>query len=171
MQLIRCTAKLLKEVGLKPTELQHDEPQFSFLGPWHANLVYIDRRKSVLFVNDRTLFNFMLPDVNRAQIRGLPDLFLSGLSCVISAEDFPEEVKRKILKEYEQIALAKSSNRSVLGSANDLAYHYKFSILDAGGVHSWRVPEIIRQLNRMPMQAIKSKFPIEEIRTLYGIAA
>ena len=171
MQLIRCTAKLLKEVGLKPAQLWHDEPKFSFLGQWHANLIFIDRRKSVLFVNDRTLFNFILPDVNRAQIRALPDLFLSGLSCVISAEEFPQEVKRRILAEYDQIALAKSSDRSVLGSANDLAYHYRLNILDAGGIHSWRVPEIIHQLNRMPMQAIKSKFPIEEIRTLYGIAA
>lgn len=171
MQLIRCTAKLLKEAGLKPAELQYEEPQFSFLGPWHANLIYIDRRKSVLFVNDRTLFNFVLPDVNRDQIRGLPDLFLSGLSCVISAEEFPEDVKKRIINEYEQVALAKSSNRSVLGSANDLAYHYRFGIMDAGGVHSWRVPEIIREMNRMPMQAIKTKFPIQEMRDLYGIAA
>ncbi len=171
MQLIRCTAKLLKEAGLKPTESQHDDSLFSFLGQWHANLIYIDGRKSVLFVNDRTLFNFILPDVTRAQIHDLPELFLSGLSCVISAEEFPEEVKPRIMAEYEQVALAKSSNKSVLGSANDLAFHYKYSILDAGGVHSWKVPEIIRQLNRMPLKAIKYAFPIEEIRNLYGITA
>jgi hypothetical protein len=161
----------LKEVGLKPADLWLDDPNFSFLGQWHVNLLFIDRRKCVLFVNDRTLFNFIVPDVNRAQIRALPDLFLSSLSCVISAEEFPKEVKRRILEEYDEIALAKSSNRSVLGSANDLAYHYKLHILNAGGIHSWRVPEIIRHLNRMPMQAIKLKFPIEELRALYGIAA
>ena len=170
MQLLRCTAKLIKEVGLKPSDLWLDEPNFSFLGQWHANLIYIDRRKSVLFVNDRTLFNFILPDVNRAQIRVLPELFLSGLSGVISAEEFPEDVKRRIFEEYDEIALAKSSDRSVLGSANDLAYHYKLHIMNSGGTHSWRVPEIIRQLNRMPLQAIKFKFPIDEIRALYGIA-
>ena len=49
MQLIRCTAKLLREAGLKPTESQHDDSLFSFLGQWHANLIYIDGRKSVLF--------------------------------------------------------------------------------------------------------------------------
>ena len=171
MQLIRCTAKLLREAGLKPAESQHDDSPFSFLGQWHANLIYIDGRKSVLFVNDRTLFNFILPDVTRTQIHDLPELFLSGLSCVISAEEFPEEVKKRIMAEYEQVALAKSSNKSVLGSANDLAFHYKYSILDAGGVHSWKVPEIIHRLNRMPLKAIKYAFPIEEIRNLYGIAA
>ena len=71
-----------------------------------------------LFVNDRTLFNFILPDVSRAQIRALPELFHSGLSCVISAEEFPEDVQRRILEEYEGVALAKSSDRSVLGSSS-----------------------------------------------------
>ncbi len=75
------------------------------------------------------------------------------------------------MREYEEIALAKSSSKSVLGSANDIAFHYKYSILDAGGVHSWKVSEIIHRMNRMPMQAIQMKFPIEEIRSLYGIAA
>ena len=170
MQLLRCTAKLLKEAGVKSNDLQMKEPPFSFLGSWHANLVFIDGRKSVLFVNDRTLFNWILPDVSRAQIRQLPELFLTGLSCVISDEDLPDAIKRRILDEYEAVALAKSSNRSVLGSANDLAYHYKQNILDAGGVHSWRIPDIIRQLNRMPFQALDFAFPIDELRNLYGVA-
>lgn len=170
MQLLRCTAKLLKEAGVKPVDLQTKEPPFSFLGSWHANLVFIDGRKSVLFVNDRTLFNFILPDVNRARIRQLPELFLAALSCVISDEDLPDAVKRKILDEYETVALAKSSNRSVLGSSNDLAYRYKQNILDAGSVHSWRIPDIIRQLNRMPFQALDFAFPIDELRNLYGVA-
>ena len=75
------------------------------------------------------------------------------------------------MSEYQDIGIAKSSNRSVLGSANDIAYHYKHSILEAGGVSSWRVPEIIHQINRMPLSAIKFAFPIEEVRNLYGIVA
>ena len=170
MQFVRCTAKLLKEAGFRANEFQRDEPRFSFLGQWHANLIYIDGRKSVLFVNDRTLFNFIAPDINRAQICELPKLFKSFLSSVISSEGFPEHVKNRIMGEYEDIELAKSSSRNVLGSLNDLAFHYKHSILNAGGVHSWKIPDIIQQMNRMPMQALKFNFPIEEIRTLYGIA-
>ena len=50
---------------------------------------------------------------------------------------------------------------------NDLAFHYKYSILEAGGVHSYAVPEIIRRLNRMPMGSLKYMFPIEALRGLY----
>ena len=168
MQLIRCTTKLLKEMGLKPKDLQVNETEFSFLGPWHANLIYIDRRKTLLFVNDRTLFNFIIPDVTRSQIRELPEQFRLMLSCVLAEEAVPEEVRQRILAEYKELSLTKSSSRSVLGSSNDIAFHYKYLILQAGGLHSRRVPEIIRELNRMPMQAIKHTFPIEELAHLYG---
>ena len=157
-------------MGLKPKDLQVNETEFSFLGPWHANLIYIDRRKTLLFVNDRTLFNFIIPDVTRSQIRKLPEQFRLMLSCVLAEEAIPEEVRQRILAEYKELGFAKSSSKSVLGSSNDIAFHYKYLILEAGGVHSWRVPEIIRELNRMPMKAIKHTFPIEELAHLYGIS-
>ena len=171
MQLIRCTARLLREIGAKPKDLLSETPPFQFLGPWHANLIYIERRKTILFVNDRTLLNFVVPDVPRSQIQELPDLFRSALSCVLSDEAIPENVKSRILAEYNDIGIAKSANRSVLGSSNDLAYHYKRAILEAGGVHSPRVPLIIKKMNRMPLQAIEFKFPIDELGEMYGFAA
>ena len=167
MQLIRCTAKLSKEMGIKPNDLQQNEPRFSYLGQWHANLIYIDRRKTLLFVNDRTLFNFIVPGVTRAQIRELPEQFRSMLSCVLAEEAIPDDVRQRILAEYDELGVAKSTDRSVLGSSNDIAFHYKYQILEAGGIHSWRVPGIIRELNRMPLQAIKYKFPIQELVRLF----
>ena len=169
MQLIRCTGKLLRELGLKDKDLRVEESRFSFLGQWHANLLYLNRQKTVLFVNDRTLFNFIIPGLSRAQIRDLPNQFRQMLACILSEEGIPGAVKERILAEYAEVAVGKSSDRSVLGSSNDLAFHYKHRILSAGGIHSWRVPQIIRELNRMPMQAIPSKFPIDELRQLYGL--
>ncbi|PVV14337.1 MAG: hypothetical protein B6D72_04200 [gamma proteobacterium symbiont of Ctena orbiculata] len=167
MQLIRCTKKLQKEMGLKQPDLCAEEPRFSYLGPWHANLFHIDRRKCVLFINDKTLFNFIVPDVPRSQIKELDKLFKNHLSCVLAAEDFAEEERARILSEYDEGGFANTSSKSVLGSMNDLAFHYKYSILNAGGVHSPTVPEIIRQLNRMPMGSLKYVFPIEALKDLY----
>ena len=164
MQLIRCTKKLQKEMGLKQSDLCAEEPRFSYLGPWHANLVHIDRRKCVLFVNDKTLFNFIMPDVSRAQIGELEKLFKSYLSCVIVDAGFPDPDRARILSEYDEVGYANTNSKSVLGSMNDLAFHYKYSIQESGGVHSPAVPEIIRRLNRMPMSAIKEVFPIEAMK-------
>jgi len=170
MQLIRCTTKLQKEMGLKKTDLFAEEPRFSYLGPWHANLIHIDRRKCVLFVNDKTLFNFLVPDVTRAQIRELDKQFKGYLSCVIADAGISEADRARILSEYAQVGYANSNSKSVLGSMNDLAFHYKYSIQEAGGVHSPAVPGIIRRLNRMPMGSLKYVFPIEALRALYQTA-
>ena len=171
MQLIRCTKKLQKEMGLKPSDLCAEEPRFSYLGPWHANLIYINRRKCLLFANDRTLFNFIVPDVSRENIRELEGLFTSYLSCILADEGFAEADRQRMLSEYDEIGFANTSSKSVLGSMNDLAFHYKYSILESGGVHSPAVPEIIRRLNRMPMSAIKEVFPIEALKARIQAAA
>ena len=170
MQLIRCTKKLQKEMALKQSDLCEEEPHFSYLGPWHANLIHIDRRKCGLFVNDKTLFNFIVPDLSKAQIRDLDKLFKSYLSCVLADAGIPDADRNRILSEYDEVGYANTNSKSVLGSMNDLAFHYKYSIQEAGGVHSQAVPGIIRRLNRMPMGALKYVFPIEGLRALYQTA-
>ncbi len=164
MQIIHCTGKLQKEMGLKPSDLSYQDPTPEMLGGWHANLIYIDRKKCVLFANDKTLFNFITPDVSRPQIKKLSELFLSYLSCVLTQEGVDEKAKSKILAEYETVEYAKTKSRSVLGSLNDLAFHYTYNIQDAGGVHSAMVPEILRKLSRMPMGALKYKYSIEALK-------
>ncbi len=169
MQLIRCTKNLQKEMGLKNDDLIQQEPMPSLLGSCHANLIHIDRRKCVLFVNDKTLFNFLIPDVPREQIRQLDRLFRDFLQCILAEEGFNKTTIDKILQEYAEIGFANTNSKSVLGSMNDLAFHYKYHIQAKGGVHSCMVPQIIHQLNRMPMSAIAARYPIDALRELYGL--
>jgi hypothetical protein len=172
MQLIRCTAKLIKELGLKKSALVDEPPKFSFLGQWHANLIYIYRRKCVLFANDKTLINFIVPDVSRAEIKNLGNMFESMFRCILADEGYSQEQIKEILTEYSEIGIGKSNNRSVLGSLNDLAFHYEHSILENGGPHSAAIPSIISRLNRMPMHASKKGiFPIKELQKLYPPAS
>ena len=154
-------------MGLKPTDLAKSEPTFSYLGSWHANLIFINRKKCILFCNDKTLFNFIIPDVTKKQIQNLEALFKEHLSCVLSAEGFTDSTLSKIMSEYESIGYANTSSKSVLGSMNDLAFHYKHSILEAGGCHSYLIPNIISQLNHMPMGAIEYVYSIEALKALY----
>ena len=171
MQLIRCTAKLVKEMGLKKADLVDESPKSSFLGQWHANLLYINRRKCVLFANDKTLLNFIIADVLRTQIKKLDEMFELMFRCVLASEGFSKEFVETVLAEYSEVQFGKSNNRSVLGSLNDLAFHYKYSILESGGPHSPKVPAIIARLNRMPMGTSAGYiYPLEELRKLFKTA-
>lgn len=168
MQLIRCTAKLQKEMGLKKSDLIDQTPDFSFLGQWHANLIFINRRKCIIFVNDKILINFIVADVSRAQIKKLDEMFKAMFRCVLASESFSEELIEEILADYSEVKFGKSNNRSVLGSLNDLAFHYEHAIIESGGPHSPEVPAIIARLNRMPMKAsVGYIHPIKELENLY----
>ena len=168
MMIIRCTGKLQKEMGLKKNDLETVEPQFSYLGSWHANLLHIDGKKCVLFTNDKTLFSFIAPGVTRAQIKNLSELFIDLFQCVLADEGFSKIIVGKILSEYSEVTYSKTNSKSVLGSMNDLAFHYKFLILDSGGIDSPAIPGIIKQLNHMPMSAIEFTYAIDALRSMYN---
>lgn len=168
MPIIRCTKKLQKEMGLPAVRVPVNKPEETPLASWHANLIYIARRKCVLFTNDRTLFNFIALDVSRDKIRRLDDLFLSNLSCALHEEDLPKQLVARILDECSVITFGNTNSRSVLGSMNDLAFHYKYHVLEAGGAHGAEAPGIIKKLNRMPMGAIDYAYPIEALKAAYA---
>ena len=154
-------------MGLKKSDLFSSEPTNEApLGPWHANLIYIARRKCILFVNDITLFNFIVSDVKRDQIKKLADMFKTTLSCVLSEEGISGPRLEHILSGCEDAKISKTDSKKVLGTMNDLAYHYELSILDAGGVHSYQIPEIIKKLNRMPMGALEYGSPVEALKKI-----
>ena len=167
MQLIRCTQKLIKEMGLKKAELSTIEPKFSYLGSWHANLLHIDGKKCVLFVNDKTLFNFIAPNVKRQEIKNLSSMFKEHLIYALSSESVSDKTKEQIIKEYNEINYSKTNSKKVLGSMNDLAFHYKHHILSEGGILNALVPNIINQLNHMPMGMLSYKYSSDELKSLY----
>ena len=163
MQIIKCTKKLQKEMGLTKSKLSNNDPSDSLLGPWHANLIHIYGKKCVVFVNDKTLFNFIIPDITRDHIRSLSGMFSTYLSCTLADEGIDELFRERILDEHSVIEYKNTDNKSVIGSMNDIALHYTIKIEHEGSLHSTEIPNIIKKLNRMPMTAIKSVFPIKAL--------
>ena len=98
-------------------------------------------------------------------------MFESMFHCVLAHEGFSQGLIEKVLTEYSEIGIGKTNNRSVLGSVNDLAFHYEHNILEIGGPHSAEVPSIITRLNRMPMRSkVGYIWPIEELGKLFETA-
>lgn len=76
MQAIHCTKKLLMELGALGSKMP-EELASGFIGPWHANLIRIKRRKCLLFTNDRTLYSFLVPGYKKRD--DFHNLFLVNL--------------------------------------------------------------------------------------------
>jgi hypothetical protein len=165
MQIIHCTRKLLHELGALGSKMPAEHPA-GVLGPWHANLIRIERRKCILFTNDRTLYSFLVPGVKKKD--DIHELFLLHLNAGLAAEGLKQGEILKALAEYGEIAIAPTSNRSVLGSMNDLAGEVKFLISRAGGLEKADMLRVNMMLNRVPMGALKYDFAIERVYEHFG---
>lgn len=165
MQIIHCTKKLLSELGALGSKMPA-ESSSGVLGPWHANLIRIERRKCILFTNDRTLFSFLVPGVKKKD--DFHDLFLMNLNAHLAAEGLRQGEILKALDEYSEIAVAPATNRSVLGSMNDLVNQVESLISRAGGLEKADMLRMNMMLNRVPMGALKYNYAIEKVYELFG---
>jgi hypothetical protein len=170
MIIIRCTAKLRKELGVRDSELS-DREDDGFLGSWYSNLLWIDRRKCILVTNSVTLYSFLVPGVPRSQLQALDVLFASSLLENLESEGVGQSSLDAIRSECMPVFLSKTKSKSVLGSMNDLVYQIDATIRGSGGLSPCDVGDLNRRLNRTPMGAIGYAYPIdmlrEELRSLH----
>ena len=161
MQLIRCTQKLLKELRVKPAEV---EPEAGYIGDWHANLLRFERRKCVLFTNSETLYSIFIPGLKRPDFDRLDEIFRQSLFRRLRIEGFSQFQIEKALDEYLTLGFAKTNNRSVLGSMTDLSFQLESHIGSSGGLSYIDLDGINDQINRIPMGALDYKYGIEALK-------
>jgi hypothetical protein len=163
MAILRCTKKLLTELKTKPSEgvTSSDE-----MGCWHANLLRIDRRKCILFTHDVTLYSFLIPGFKKPQFENFREVFGQHLFKNLLWENFPQNQIEIVLDEHREVIIAKTNNRSVLGSMNDLAFQLKYRIAAMGGLVNVDITKLNHELNRIPMSTIKEIYSINELRKL-----
>lgn len=166
MRLIHCTQKLLKELGNPPLQ-SPDTPNPEGLGNWYANLLRIDRRKCILFTNEKTLYSFMLPKVKKENLQNIFDEFLFNLNMNLTAEGFSLQVINRVLQEYHEMGFAKTASRHVLGSMNELAFHYEYLIIQRyEGIERTRILGVNKEANRSLMRGSRHLYPIEMLQEL-----
>ena len=163
MAIIKCTIKLLNELGVKPANAPDRPPS---LYDWHANMLWLDRKKYVLFTNDQTLYSFLVPWNKSPRLTDFMERFRFGLFKSLMSEGLAEVQIEYLLSEYMQVTITKTNSRSVLGSMNDLAFQIKSMILMRGGVTDVNLSEVNWQLNRIPMSAIEYKISIDELKRM-----
>jgi hypothetical protein len=163
MAILRCTKKLLTELKTKPSEgtIPSDE-----IGSWHANLLRVDRRKCILFTHETTLYSFLVPGLKKPQFENVREVFGQNLFKNLLWENFPQNQIEIVLDEHREIIIAKTNNRSVLGSMNDITFQLKYRIAAMGGLNNVDLAELNHELNRIPMSAIKEIYSIYELRKL-----
>ena len=121
MRYLRCTQKLLKEIGVTTFPENEVSDNRMGLGDWYVNLLRIDRRKYLLFTNENTLFSFLIPKVLKKHILDMQNEFRVNLIYNLRYEGMDSDLISFAEKEYSNIEFAKTKRKSVLASMNVLA--------------------------------------------------
>jgi hypothetical protein len=171
MRSLKCTKKLLEEMDAEPVAAEVESE--GILGDWYANLLRLERKKCVLFVNEQTRFCFLVPDLKRVHIKNLGVVFRDGLFGVLRSEGYQTPMIEHIISEYDALGYGKATNRAVLGSMTEYTKTYEYWIADEGGLASCDLKAITKQMNRTLMGVGKPKqyiYGSELLKQLYPLA-
>lgn len=125
---LRCTLKLLTLLGRAVT-LSDPPPSDD---DWYANLLWIDRRKCLLLVHADTLFPVFRADVRVDELRPLGPYVVQAVEQELRAEGLPLDVFGRL--EVNDVHVARTASRSVLGFMNEMAFHLRYQIDYEGGL-------------------------------------
>ena len=159
--VIRCTAKVLKELGIKKSELSLVNEFVEPLKDWYVNLFYIDRKKCLIFTEAHSLFTFIVFGLYRKEIKNIGEVFRIGLSKVMYYHDFNAEQIKSLLELADNFCFSLTISRKVLGSMNDFIFRYESHLYSEEQITQEIEMEILRNLNDTPMGSLKYGYPIE----------
>lgn len=112
--LIRCTKKLLDELKVIPESVEEEGPLFS----WHANIIMVNRRKTVVLMNDMTRYGVVLFGLKAKELKNLNEIACQGIRETFQAEGIKEEVIEQYLLQAKKIQYTKTNDRTSVARLN-----------------------------------------------------
>lgn len=121
--LIHCTKKLLNELKVESSQATEENSLFS----WHANLIIVNRRKTIVLMNDSNRYAIVLHGLKAKDFKKLDELILQAISKTFSSEGIKEAVIEAYIPQSTKISFTTTKNRTFVARLNKLCehvYHY-----------------------------------------------
>ena len=153
--ILRCTKKLLTAMGVQvaqPAPIPGPED-------WYANLLWFERRKCLLLTHSATLFTIFEPTVTAVSLRATHQLVADLIGRELRCEGLPPDTFGDL---DQDVLLAKTADRSVLGCMNDMAFMCEHAIAEAGGL-AWTDLAKLNQLLRRNISSARGYCPPIEL--------
>jgi hypothetical protein len=141
--VVRCTGKLLALLGGRT--VASSEPPASD-DDWYANLLWVDRRKCLLLAHAGTVFPVFVAAIRKEELRPLGDYLVKRLEPELRAEGLPPQSLGRL--DPDDLQLAKTASRSMLGFMNEMAVHCDYAVADAGGLSRCDIGALNHRLRR-----------------------
>lgn len=114
IMIINCTKKLQDELGIKPELVEVHNPLFS----WHANLIKINRRKTLVLVNDVARYNIVLYGLKAKDFKNIKKLIYDEIYKTFENDCINRDIISTYLEEAGGITFSKTQNRTQVARMN-----------------------------------------------------
>jgi hypothetical protein len=162
MLILRPTASLAKrmKVKLQPS----DQSSSTRLGDWYALDIVLSRKQFILCVSSKSRLAVVL---EAAPYATLPERLSDGVTKVLKEIGVNEALIQEERAEMEQIILAKTLNKSILGTMND----YRFQLEWAEQADRFRLEDTLKMsmyLSKIISLALREGYPRDAALKLFG---
>jgi hypothetical protein len=157
--LIFCSKKLESFFGKSVTPVTPD-PDQSMLGDWNAHLFFVERKKCILFMNNKTCYSILMTNILKKDFVNLTAVFKERFIKQLDHDlRISEKTEIKIRSEIPEILLAKSNNdKKIIGTINSHIEVIKYKIYRDGGLVFW---DDIRENGHLNKRLSGTKLPIK----------
>jgi len=167
MVTLRCT-RIARDRLRLPKTICEPPRSTGRLGDWYVHLVRFGRQELAMATSERSLLTVLLP-AHGLRENIAPNL-RAAVGALLEALGIAPEAVAQELAAMESVAFGRATNRRVLGSMNDFAFHV--SLYLKRGEDFLRIS---RELAGTPMSAIGEKrghygFPQDVAREALGAA-
>jgi len=154
------TRKLAKKLKIVPSAAlpPHESP----LLDWTANLFMVSRWQCTLLTNSHCLYSVVLPGKGVSNENTFVKTSTKALYEYMALDGCENIFSTHIASHIGAATFCKASDRRVLGSMNDFAYHTRVYLLEMG----LPGPLVNARLNDMPMSMLEFKDPKEALLSL-----
>lgn len=128
MTRIYCTKKLQDFLGTVEQNLPSDEFS-SELGDWNGHIFWVDKRKCLIFMHNKTNYSIFLSDIVKMDLKKLPELFKNRLLEQLTNDKIIDKTEKSFVdKLCGELTIYKTNNdRRILGMINDFIHIFKSS--------------------------------------------
>jgi hypothetical protein len=159
--LLRCTQRLLKSSRVTP----ESEPLLpkGILGEWYANTVSLPfpGRSLVIFTSAKTLLTVVAPG---RILRTTIPVFQKRLPILLKQLELAENWITLETGARSEVHVARTENRRVLGSMNDLAHAIWFHALETPSFDRFDLDRLELQLAETPFSFLGMSSPERALR-------
>ena len=163
MLTLKTTKAVRDLMGLKPADLTAEPVSEAPLDTWYVNVFTVDRRKALIFMNERTLLTFVVIGVKKADFKpaALHDRFINGMFNLLMREQFPPHQIERVMDDCFDYRFAKTDSRSSVCNMNLLVFYYQHVIAQEGGSAQCDLAQIFHDINRMIMGTLNYGNPLK----------